>query len=100
MTLSRFTITPSTSSRFRTVRQETETEMAEREYKDSEGNVVTLDKLVRIEPEWAADIIRWYEGKLDRYCSALERIIEAWDGDSESMHNDPAVIAREALSDE
>lgn len=41
--------------------------MAEREYKDSEGNVVTLDKLVRIEPEWAANIIRWYEGKLDEY---------------------------------
>lgn len=40
------------------------------------------------------------ESKLDRYRSALERIIEAWDGDSESMHNDPAVIAREALSDE
>src|SRR5690606_25069584 len=39
--------------------------MAEREYKDSQGNVVTLDKLVRIEPEWAANIIRWYEGKLD-----------------------------------
>lgn len=38
--------------------------------------------------------------KLDRYRSALERIIEAWDGDRESMHNDPAVIAREALSDE
>src|SRR5690606_34379832 len=48
-------------------RQETETGMAEREYKDSEGNVVTLDKLVRIEPEWAANIIRWYEGKLDEY---------------------------------
>lgn len=44
--------------------------MAEREYKDSEGNVVTLDKLVRIEPEWAVNIIRWYEGKLDR-CEEL-----------------------------
>ena len=44
------------------------------------------------------------ESKLEtlthRYRSALERIIKAWDGDSESMHNDPAVIAREALSDE
>lgn len=40
--------------------------MAEREYKDSEGNVVTL-KLVRIEPEWAANVIRWYESKLDEY---------------------------------
>ena len=46
------------------------------------------------------DMVRSYQSKLDRYRSALERIIEAWDGDSESMHNDPAVIAREALSDE
>lgn len=39
--------------------------MDEREYRDQEGNVVTLDKLVRIEPEWAANIIRHYESKLD-----------------------------------
>lgn len=28
----------------------------------------------------------------------LVRIIDAWDGDSESMHDDPAVIARAALA--
>lgn len=48
----------------------------------------------------AAERLKEALGKLDRYRSALERIIEAWDGDSEIMHNDPAVIAREALSDE
>ena len=48
----------------------------------------------------AAERLKEALGKLDRYRSALERIIESWDGDSESMHNDPAVIAREALSDE
>lgn len=48
----------------------------------------------------AAERLKEALGKLDRYRSALERIIETWDGDSESMHDDPAVIAREALSDE
>ena len=69
--------------------------MAKREYRDSQGNVVTLDKLVRIEPEWAANIIRWYEGKLDRYHSALERISRIHNADSWSRET-----AREALSDE
>ena len=49
--------------------------MAKREYKDSEGNVVTLDKLVRIEPEWAANIIRWYEGKLDAAENAMRKVV-------------------------
>lgn len=53
--------------------------MAEREYKDSEGNVVTLDKLVRIEPEWAANIIRWYEGKLEKRTAALRESVTAID---------------------
>src|SRR5690606_6426261 len=51
--------------------------MAKREYKDSEGNVVTLYTLVQIEPEWAASIIRWYEGKLKTLTHELEQTVEA-----------------------
>ena len=35
---------------------------------------------------------------IKRLEAALRRIIEAWDGDSDSMCDDPAEIAKEALS--
>lgn len=33
-------------------------------YKDIDGNDITLEKLVRTEPEWAANVIRYYKKKL------------------------------------
>lgn len=76
----------------------------EAKLEELQGGVYCTNRRVAGEPcgELTARIQERGEAlsKLDRYRSALERIIEAWDGDSESMHNDPAVIAREALSDE
>lgn len=45
----------------------------------------------------AADEIERLQAERDKLRKALERIIQAWDSDSESMHDDPADIAREAL---
>ena len=33
-------------------------------YYDSDGNEITLYKLVRIEPDWAVSIIQYYENRV------------------------------------
>lgn len=40
------------------------------------------------------------DAEIARLRDGLVRIIDAWDGDSESMHDDPAVIARAAIAGE
>jgi len=38
--------------------------MSKQQYYDRDGNPVTLDKLCRLEPEWAANRIRVMTGEL------------------------------------
>ena len=87
----------------------------ERKYAYVDGTRCTLTQLVRRDPAWAARRIRQAEeyeaeiarltaqlaerdAEIERLRDGLVRIIDAWDGDSESMHDDPAVIARAALA--
>ena len=46
----------------------------------------------------AANALRELVAENERLRDGLVRIIDAWDGDSESMHDDPADIARAALA--
>ena len=53
----------------------------ERNYFDADGNEVSLDKLVRIEPAWAANRIRWMTAENERLKAALSDIcgyLERW----------------------
>lgn len=44
--------------------REKRTHKTEPEYRDREGNRVTLEQLCRLEPEWAAHTIRFYKRQL------------------------------------
>lgn len=56
-------------------------------YKDADGNPILLNSLVRKEPDWAANIIRWYKEKLDKVAAEADR-----EGDPEERLRDIAAI--------
>jgi hypothetical protein len=59
-----------------------------RQYKDVAGNPVTLDWLVKNEPEWAANQIRHrdkIESELAQARAALQPVADLLDGDLESV---------------
>ena len=45
---------------------------AKQTYYDSDGNEITLYKLVRIEPDWAVSIIQYYENRVAELQTELE----------------------------
>jgi len=50
--------------------------MSERTYRDIDGNPVTLDKLCRMEPAWAANRLRVEIERADKAESALREALE------------------------
>ena len=57
------------------------------EYRDADGNKCSLSKLVRTEPEWAANVINGYVKKLERIAGIIETV------DNRCMATDGPVTA-------